>query len=183
LISLGAAPAPAPAPPPLGGPVVAGVCLLSREALVANAAVGKAATARLQELTRVVQAEIEAERAAINADVQKFQAEQATMTADQRAARQSALEVRVQAVQVKAAQREQEIEATRLKALDRISVDADPVIAQVYAQKQCGLVLDRGLVLGGNYTNDLTPDVVKGLDAKVQTITFEREVVQAPTAR
>lgn len=41
-----------PAAQPLGGPVIPGVCLLFREAIFANAAVGKAASTRLQELTR-----------------------------------------------------------------------------------------------------------------------------------
>ena len=58
----GGAPAPAvPAAQPLGGPVVPGVCLLSREAIYANAAVGKAASARLNELARATQAEIDTE--------------------------------------------------------------------------------------------------------------------------
>ncbi len=51
----GAAPPPAPAAQPLGGPVVPGVCLLSREAVFANAAVGKAASARLAELASIAQ--------------------------------------------------------------------------------------------------------------------------------
>ena len=49
------------------------------------------------------------------------------------------------------------------------------MIAQVYGAKRCGLLFDRGAALGGNFANDLTADVVRGLDAKVQTITFERE--------
>ena len=61
-----AAPAPAQSQP-LGGPVIPGVCLLSREAVFANAAVGRVATARLAELTQAAQAEIDAERAPIEA--------------------------------------------------------------------------------------------------------------------
>jgi len=55
------------------------------------------------------------------------------------------------------------------------------MIAQVYGQKKCGLLLDRGAALGGNFANDLTPDVVRALDARIQTITFERERLPQPS--
>jgi len=49
------------------------------------------------------------------------------------------------------------------------------VIAAVYTQKGCGLLLDRNTVLGGNMGNDLTAAVVAGLDARLTSITIQRE--------
>lgn len=175
-----------PAGQPLGGPVVAGVCLLSREAVFANAAVGKAASARLAELTRTAQAEIDAERGPLETEAKALQGQPDNAPIRQK---REALGTRWQALQGKAAHNSREIEATRAKAMERIALDTQPVIAQVYAQKKCGLLLDRGAALGGNFANDLTADVVRGVDAKVKTITFERErlaqqpVAAAPAAR
>ena len=178
-----AAPAPAQAQP-LGGPVIAGVCLLSREAIFANVAVGKAASARLQELTRTAQAEIDAQRTPIETEARALEG-QPDNAANQ--PRRQALATRFQTLQSQAAQVGREIEATRAKALERISTEAQPVIAQVYGQKNCGLLFDRNSALGGNFANDLTADVVRGLDARIQTITFERERLPqqqpAPAAR
>lgn len=175
--------APAPQGQPLGqslgGPLVPGVCLVSREAIFANSAVGKAATARLQQLAQVAQAEVDNDRKPIEADVKAFQAEAPKLSADRRAQREQALAARLQPVQAKAQQRGREIEATRIKAMQRIAGEAQPVIAQVYASRKCGLLLDRNVVLGGNLGNDLTADVVKGLDARIQTISFERETLPA----
>lgn len=170
-----------PAAQPLGGPLVAGVCLLSREAIYANAAVGKAATARLQELARVAQSEIDTARTPIETEAKALEGQPDNAQTRQR---RDAAAAKWQALQVKATHNSREIEATRVSALQRIANDAQPVIAQVYSQKKCGLLLDRNTALGGNFGNDLTPDVVKGLDAKVQTITFERERLpqQAPAA-
>jgi Skp family chaperone for outer membrane proteins len=159
----------------LGGPTIEGVCLLAREAIFANAKVGQAASSRLEALTREAQSEVDAERMAVEADAQALQAQQATLSADERAKRQKALQARLQAVQAKGAQRSREIEATRLKAIDRISSEAQSVIAQVYQQHKCGLLVDRNTVLGGNLSNDLTVLVVQRLDAKITTITFDRE--------
>lgn len=170
-----ATPAAQPAPQPLGGPVVAGVCLLSREAIFANAAVGRAATARLQELTRAAQAEVDALRQPVEAEARTFESQRASLSADQLRQRQEALSQRLQTLQRRAAHVSSEIEATRTKALERISNEAQPVIVEVYRQKNCGLLFDRNSALGGNFANDLTADVVRGLDARIQTITFERE--------
>lgn len=167
-----AQPAAQPQGQPLGGPVVAGVCLLSREAIFANAAVGKAASARLNELTRAAQAEVDAKRTPLEAEAKALEGQSDSAQTRQR---REALGTRWQALQLEAAHGSREIEATRAKALERIANEAQPVIAQVYGQKRCGLLFDRGAALGGNFANDLTADVVRGLDARIQTITFERE--------
>lgn len=187
LIAVLPAPAFAQSPaaaPALGGNPVPGVCLLSQQAIFANAKIGVAALARLTQLGQEAQAEIDAEKRPIDAEVQAYQTEQAKLTPAQRQSREQALGPRVQAVQVKAQQRGREIEATRAKTLGRISTEAQPVIASVYKARGCGLLLDRNSVLGGNLTNDLTAAVVQGLDAKISTITFNRETLpaQTPTA-
>lgn len=168
--------------PSLGGNPVPGVCLLSREAIFANAKIGVAASARLAQLAREAQAEVDAERKSVNTDVEVYQAEQAKLTPAQRQTREQALSPRVQAVQAKAQLRGREIEATRNKATAKIADEAQSVIAQVYTAKSCGLLVDRNSVLGGNMANDLTADVVKGLDAKITTISFNREALPAQSA-
>ncbi|WCM25945.1 OmpH family outer membrane protein [Sphingomonas sp. QA11] len=172
----------APAAAPLGGTAIPGLCMLSREAIFINAAVGKAATARLQQLAGDAQAEVAAERKPLDADLQAFQAEVAKLTPAQRSQREQMLQPRLRAVQAKAQLRGREIEATREKAMATIADYAQPVIAQVYTQRKCGLLVDRNSVLGGNLANDLTADVVRGLDAKVTTISFNRETLPVQPA-
>jgi Skp family chaperone for outer membrane proteins len=178
-----AAPTPAAAQS-LGGPAIAGICLLSREAIFANAAVGRDATARLQALMRAAQAEIEVQRQSIEADARALEGQRAALAADHLRQRQEALAQRLQAVQRQAAHVSREIEATRASVLGRISSEAQPVIVEAYRQKNCGLLLDRDTALGGNFVNDLTAQVAQGLDARIQTIAFERErLPQEPDTR
>jgi Skp family chaperone for outer membrane proteins len=167
----------APAGQPLGGPLIAGVCLLSREAIFANAKIARAANERLQQLAAEAQAEVDAERKPVEEELKKFRAESAKLSPEQRTQREQALNARLQPLQAKAQLRAREIEATRARALGRISDEAQPVIAQVYRAKNCGLLIDRGSVLGGNFGNDLTPAAVQALDAKISTITFNRETL------
>jgi len=165
--------------PPLGGPAISGVCYLSREAIFANAKVGKAASERLKQLAEQAQSAIEAERKPVDADVQAYRSQAASLSADQRQSREQALGQRMQKVQEDQNQRSRQLEATRVKALGQIAQYAQPVIAEAYRSKNCGLLLDRNSVLGGNMANDLTPGVVQGLDAKITTMSFNLEPLPA----
>jgi Skp family chaperone for outer membrane proteins len=161
----------------LAGPPVLGVCLVSREAIFVNAKVGKAASARLKQLADQVQVQLDSERKPIDSDVQAFRAQAATLPADQRQSREQALTQRVQIMQSHQALRSKEIEATRAKALARIAQEAQPIIVGAYRSKNCGLLLDRNAVIGGNMSNDLTASVVQGLDAKISTLSFDLETL------
>lgn len=181
LVTLAAAPAAQAqqAAPSLGGPVIPGLCILSLEGMVATSKVGAATEARLKELATQAQSEIDTQRRPIEAEIKAFQTAAAGLKPEDRAARQRALAVKLQPIEATAQQRTRELQATRIKALQRISTEAQPVIAQVYKQKNCGLLINRGSVLGGNTTNDLTTAVVQGLDAKIGTVSFNREVLPA----
>ncbi len=167
---------------PLGGPRIAGVCLLSQQAVVANAKVGKAATARLQQLAQQAQAEVDAGKVPIEADAKALQAQSATLKADDLKTKQQALAQRYQSLQQSAQARSRQVELTREKVLAQIATAAQPVIAQAYKARQCGLLLDRSAILGGNMDGDLTAEVVQGLDAKLSTISFDLEPLPAPAA-
>jgi Skp family chaperone for outer membrane proteins len=168
---------------PLGGPQIAGLCSLSQQAVFANAKVALAAAARLKRLTEESQAEIAADRAPIEADAKALDAQRASLKPDELQKRQQALAPRIKALQDKAALRAREIEATREKALGRITLEMRPVIAQVYGARGCGLLIDRGSILGGNMAGDLTAAVVQGLDGRITTLDFDREsLAAAPTA-
>jgi Skp family chaperone for outer membrane proteins len=173
---------PAPAAQPLGGPQVTGVCLLSQQAVMANAKVGVAATARLKQLTQQAQSEVGTARAPIEADAKALESQRASMKPADFQAKAQALQARLQTLQQTAQARGQQIELTRQKVLGQIANAAQPVIAQVYKAHGCGLLVDRNAVLGGNMGGDLTPAVVQGLDAKMTTISFDLAPLPAQTA-
>ena len=173
---------PMTAPPPqadfgLGGNAVPGVCLLAKPAVLEHSKIGIAATTRLEQIARDAQAEIAAARAPIEADRKAYQADGAKLTAAQRQQREHAIAERVQALEQMARQRAREIEATRRKAQLRILSEMQPVVEHAYQARGCGLLIDRASVLGGNMANDLTPSVLQGLDARITTISFDRESV------
>ncbi len=164
---------------PLNGPVVPGVCYLSREAIFANAKVGQAASARLKQLAEQAQGEIDAERRPLDADVQAYRAKMSSLSVEQRQSQEQTLAQRMQSMQADQQTKGRQLEATRAKAMSQIAAYAQPVIASMYASKNCGVLFDRNAVLGGNMANDISSGVVQGLDAKVTTISFNMEPVPA----
>ena len=170
-------------PQGLGGPEIPGVCLLSRQAILVNAEVGKSASAQIDKLTQDAQTELLAERKPLEDEARKLESQRAQLAPEKHAEQQQALARRWAELQRKADHRTREIEATRQKAIDRIATEAQSVLASVYKQRRCGLLLDRGVALGGNMNGDLTAAVVKALDGKIKTFPIQREILpEAPVA-
>ena len=182
-----AAPAPAaPAPaaantqPSLGGPLIKGVCLLSEDVVLRDAQVGVNAYKRIQQLKDQAQAEVNTARAPVDADFKALPTDAGKVTPAEIEKRRVSIQARYQTLQDMTDQRSREIEATRIKAVQRISLELQPVVAAVYKAKGCGLLLNRNAVLGGNLGGDLTADVIKGLDARITTFAFDRENLPPP---
>lgn len=163
----------------LGGDAVPGLCMMSREAVFAQSKVGKAATQRLNQLASQARNQLASERAPLNTDIQNFQANAPKLSEDQRKQQGGALQQRMQAFQGKAGELTERIRLTQGKAMQRIGEQAQPLIASSYKSHRCGLLLNRDAVLAGNVSNDITAEVVKGLDAKITTISFDLEPLPA----
>ena len=179
-----AAPAQAPAAvaaPPAKGPLVPGVCLLSEETLIGRSKVGQAAAARLRELAGQVQANLNAEKARLEARGKALNDKRATLTPLQIQAQSQALNQRAQALQAEAGEKSAQIDATKSRAFGRIVETAQPFITQAYTAHGCGLLFAREAVLTGNLGNDLTDEVLAALDAKASPIAFDLE--PAPKGR
>lgn len=170
---------PAHAAEQLGGSPVAGVCMLSREAVFAQSKVGKAASERLGMLAEQARSQLDTQRKPIEMDIQSFQQKSASLSEAQRKQQGEALQQRMQTFKNQADELNQRIQLTRAKAMQQIGTDAESIIASSYKSHRCGLLLNRDAVLGGNSTNDLTADVVHGLDSKVTTISFSLEPLPA----
>ncbi|MEI9993006.1 MAG: OmpH family outer membrane protein [Rhizomicrobium sp.] len=158
-----------------GGPAVPGLCVLGQNAVYAGARVGQAATARYRQLAADLRGQLAPEQAAIQDAAKTLEAARSTMPPAQFQQREQDLAQRIRALQAANAQDSRDLEATRVKALKQIAVLANPVIADVYKSHRCGVLFSRDMMLAGNSGMDLTPDVVRGLDAKVTTLAFNLE--------
>lgn len=176
--------APAPtqtnAPPPVThGPAIPNLCIVSVENAIGGSTVGRFVQTRLQQLVAQVNAELNAERTAIENDARALEGQRTTLDQNTLEQRAAALQVRNNALQRKAQQREREIQATEQKAIGRVGEELEPLIRAAYQQKACSLLLNRNSVVLGNAASDITPQVVTALNAKITQFQFDRERLDA----
>jgi outer membrane protein len=166
----------APAAPAVThGPALPGVCLLSSQGAVATSLVGKAVDARLKTIIQQVQAELNTERTSLDTEAKALDAKKATLAQDALEQQAAALQVKANAWQRKGQLRQKEVEATEQKALARVYQELDTPIKQVYQAQKCSILLDRESVMLANPAMDITSAVVAALDARIKTLTFDRE--------
>nr|WP_295108127.1 OmpH family outer membrane protein [uncultured Caulobacter sp.] len=170
------APAAAPAAAAIShGPALPGVCILSTPSVVGGSQVGKAVTARLQTITQQVNAELGGERTALENEGKALDAKKATTAQDALEQQAAALQVKANAWQRKGQLRQREVEATEQKALARVYQEMDTPIKQAYQAAKCSILFDRESVMLANPAMDITSAVVTALDARIKTLTFDRE--------
>lgn len=177
-----AAPAAAAAPQVTHGPAPTGMCVISVEGAIATSTVGKYVQTRLQQLVAQVNAELQAEKTAIDNEAKTLDAQRATMDQNTFEQRAAAVQVRANAFQRKANQRDQEMQATQQKAFNRVGEEMEPLIRQAYQAKGCGILLNRQVVVLANPSTDITPQVVTALNGKIVQFAFDRERLDQPGA-
>ncbi|RAK68949.1 OmpH family outer membrane protein [Phenylobacterium kunshanense] len=177
------APAAAPAaaaPQVAHGAPITGLCVVSIENAIGASTVGKYVNTRLQQLVGQVNAELSAERTAIDNDAKALEGQRATLDQNALEQRAAALQVRANALQRKAQLRDREIQATEQKAFNRVGTEMEPLIRQAYQAKGCSVLLNRNSIILGNPASDITQQVVTALNAKITQFTFDRERLDQP---
>ncbi|WP_158917002.1 OmpH family outer membrane protein [Caulobacter sp. S45] len=175
-----AAAAPAASEPPLNhGPAIAGICFYSNNIAMGTSVVGKAMAERMQQLRAQAAAELSAEQTSLQNDEKALAAKRSTMSPDQFAQQAQPMGQREQALNQKADTRTRELQATYAHQQQRIGVVVEPIVRTIYEQRHCSVLLNGEAVMAGNPAMDLTEEVVKGLNAKMTTITFDRESAPA----
>lgn len=177
--------APAAAPAVSHGPALPGVCVISLEGAITGSTVGQYVQTRLQQIATQVQAELKAEDTALQNEAKTLEGQRASLDQKTFETRATTLQTKAGAFQRKAQQRERELGATQQKALGRVGQELDPIIRQVYQQRQCSLLLNRDSVVLANPAMDISQPVVTALNAKITQFNFDRERLDqaAPAAQ
>jgi len=176
--------APPAAPPIRQGPPITGYCVFSINEVLGASKVGQAVVGRLKVLSSQVNAELQPEADGIRTDERTLETQQATLDAATLQAKRANLELRVSNFEKREQLRQQEMQATQQKQFGVVLKELDPIMRDLYQQHGCSVLIDgdQGGVRLVNPAMDLSPQAVVGLDAKIQTLTFDREHLDQPGA-
>ena len=176
-----AAPAAAPLPQ---GPAIPGYCVFSLNAIIGSSKVGQAVVARLKILGSQVNAELQPEADQIRTEERTLESQTATLDAATLQSRRQSLGVRAADFEKREQLRQQEMQATQNKQFGVVLHELDPVMRDLYGAHRCSILVDgdQGGVKIVNPEMDLSRQAVVGLDARIQTLTFDREHLDTPGA-
>jgi outer membrane protein len=164
------------------GPPIPGFCILSVNQAISTSTVGQYVHSRMEQIVAQVKAELGPEDTAIANDGRALEAQAASLDQATRQQRYGALQQRANALREKADLRQREVQATEQKALNRMAQELDPIARQIYQQKHCSVLADKGSIIIANPDMDITPQAVAGLNAKIQQFPFDREHLDAGSA-
>ena len=180
-----AAPAAArpPAPAITQGAPIAGLCVFSEQEALLTSTVGKAVVARLQQIGQQANAELQTEQTTLQNDAKALEGQRTTLDQSTLERRAADLQVRQNALQRKADQRQRELQLTEQQAFGRVANEMEPIMRDAYQRKGCALLVNRQvLVLPANPAMDITSQVVTALNAKITTLQFDRARLDAAPA-
>jgi Skp family chaperone for outer membrane proteins len=166
---------PAAAPAVVPGPPIPGMCVISINQAISTSTVGQYVSGRMNQIVAQVKAELGPENTAIETDGRALEAARTTLDAAAFSTRAQALQTRISGLRQKADLRQREVQATEQKSLNRIAQELDPIARQLYQQRRCSVLIDKGSVLMANPDMDLTAQAVTALNGRIQQFAFDRE--------
>jgi len=176
----GSAAAPATAVAPLRhGPPIAGLCIYSNTEVLQRSSVGQAFSTRMQQLRAQAAAEIGAQETALRNEEKVLQGKRATLSEQQFAQQAQPLVQREQQLNATAEQRNRDLQYTQFQQLQRISTAIQPLATAAYQAHQCSVLLSGDAVMAANPAMDISGEVTTALNARMSTITFDRQTAPA----
>ncbi len=174
-----AAAAPAAEPPLPQGPGITGMCIYSNAQALGQSTVGKAYATRMQQLQAQAAAELSGQQTSLQTQEKALVAKRATLNQDQFTQQAQPLQQQEQALNQTADARTRDLRYTAARQQQRLAVVLEPLVRNAYVAHHCSVLLNGDTVMAANTDMDLTPEVRTALNARMTTITFDRETAPA----
>jgi Skp family chaperone for outer membrane proteins len=175
-----AKPASAPA---TGRAPAAAVLFLDRASLLVQSSAGKDMQKQIQALAVKARTELAPEDQKLQADVVALQKIVATLPEATRTQKIKEIEARRLVIQKKAQDRQLAIQAGVEKARGALEKALSPILEAVMRERGANLLLDRGLIVSGNSSLDVTPLVIQRLNAALPKLTVTPVAPNATVAK
>ncbi len=114
------------------------IAILDRVAILQYSKVGQDIMRQMQVFTNQARDRVQGQRRSLENDVQQFQAQEATMTADARQKRAEALQQREANLQTTAAREENTLKTAMAVAHNEVAKQMEPIMQQIVAQRGQG---------------------------------------------
>lgn len=166
-----AAPARAAAEPAQDRAQATVAIFIDRSAVVRDSRAGKSIQSQVEALAARMEADYRPENEQLQRDIAALQTEASEMAPDARQQRIKDLETRRQALQKKVEDRQAAIQNGVADARAAMERALGPILERIMTDMGANMLLDRGLVVLGATSLDVTSTVLERLDSALPTVT------------
>lgn len=149
------------------------ILVIDRNAILANAKVGKDIVRQVNEYTKKAQAEFKGESEALQREGQQLQQQVAILSASVKAQKVKAFQNKETAFQAKVEKRQNQIQGGVMQARQKVEQALGPILQGIMAERGANLLLDRGAVIYGTIDVDITGVAIQRLDQKMTSVKVE----------
>lgn len=166
----GSAQAQAQQPTVQHGAPIAGVCALNLQGVFARSTAGQGLAARIEELQREVAGELAPYEQTIQTEDQTLATSGASLSAEDRQQRAQQLQQRYAEYQQLRQTRLQELEYTEFMQRRALAEAVDPIVAQVYQERGCSMLINRAEVFYLNPQMEISELVLQRLNQQMAAL-------------
>jgi Skp family chaperone for outer membrane proteins len=155
---------------PASGAPIQGVCIYSLSEALGESQAGRIGTQKLVALQQAIDAELKPTADKLSADAKDLASRRGSTPPAQYQQQLADLQRRARDLDALDRGRKDQLARTHNDAVARISRAATPLFNASAAEHRCALVLDKAPLYSANPAMDLTPDVVRRLNAALPSI-------------
>ncbi|SFS73275.1 OmpH family outer membrane protein [Brevundimonas viscosa] len=152
------------------GAPIAGVCALNLQGVFARSTAGQGLNTRLQELQQEIAGELAPYQQTIEAEDQALSGAGASLSDTERQQRGQALQQRFAEFQQLRQTRLQELEYTEFMQRRALGAAVDPIVAAVYQERGCSILLNRAEVFYLNPQMEISELVLQRLNQQLPSL-------------
>lgn len=170
-----------PTPPTYGAPV-AGICLFARGIALDRSQAGVSANQQIAQFSQGIDAELKAQRTAIENDDRALAGQKASLPAAEFDRRVAQLRQRYADLSRTQATRAAQLRLTSRDALNQVGKVLDPSLADTITARHCAVVFERANTYGATEAMDVTGAVIQKMDALQSVVALRLATPEAAQA-
>ncbi len=153
------------------GPVI---LIVDQARLVANSKAGKSINEQLSQLQIMANAELQQQVEVLVKEQEELKAKQGQIPEDQFLEQAKRLAVAQNNIPMIREIKVRELALSEQRAIQLITNEMRPILKDIVDQRGASILLDRSAVMYASEASDITDEVLKRLDEKIQTVKVER---------
>ncbi len=153
------------------GPVI---LIVDQARLVANSKAGKSINEQLSQLQIIANAELQQQVEVLVKEQEELKAKQGQIPEDQFLEQAKRLAVAQNNIPMIREIKVRELALSEQRAIQLITNEMRPILKDIVDQRGAAILLDRSAVMYASEASDITDEVLKRLDEKIQTVKVER---------